>query len=128
MGLFKSYRKQVFLVVAVLFALSYVAAARAAVHQKKSVHKTTIKVKKGKAAPVPDARSPVSLEGEVFNHIKKDDRLSEDDAARYAHIFAFQDVGDFKKANAEIKKLTDHRLMGHVLHQRYVGHDYKATY
>lgn len=54
-------------------------------------------------------------------------RLSDDDAARYAHIFAFQDTGDFTRANAEIEKLTDDRLMGHVLAQRYLSAKYKAT-
>lgn len=55
-------------------------------------------------------------------------RLSEEDAARYAHIFAFQDVGRFAHANAEIEKLEDLRLMGHVLYQRYTSAEYKTTY
>lgn len=55
-------------------------------------------------------------------------RLSDDDSARYAHIFAFQDVGDFTRANAEIEKLGDLRLIGHVLQQRYMSSDYAATY
>ena len=55
-------------------------------------------------------------------------RLSDEDAARYAHIFAFQDTGEFVKANAEILKLTDDRLMGEVLEQRYTNPNYKATY
>ncbi len=55
-------------------------------------------------------------------------RLSDDDAARYAHIFAFQDVGDFARANTEIEKLSDLRLIGHVLQQRYMSADYAASY
>lgn len=55
-------------------------------------------------------------------------RLSDDDAARYAHIFAFQDVGSFAHANTEIEKLEDLRLMGHVLYQRYTSPEYKTTY
>jgi soluble lytic murein transglycosylase len=55
------------------------------------------------------------------------DRLSDENAARYAHIFAFQDSGDFARANAEIEKLTDDRLLGHVLAQRYLSAKYKAT-
>ncbi len=55
-------------------------------------------------------------------------RLSDEDAARYAHIFAFQDVGSFAHANTEIEKLEDLRLMGHVLYQRYTSPDYKTTY
>ncbi|MDF3025013.1 MAG: transglycosylase domain protein, partial [Alphaproteobacteria bacterium] len=55
-------------------------------------------------------------------------RLSDEDAARYAHIFAFQDVGSYSHANEEIAKLDDLRLMGHVLYQRYTSADYRATY
>lgn len=55
-------------------------------------------------------------------------RLSEEDAARYAHIFAFQDVGDITAADREISKLGDRRLMGHVLAQRYLHPDYTASY
>lgn len=55
-------------------------------------------------------------------------RLSEEDAARYAHIFAFQDVGDFKEADDEVAKLGDRRLMGYVLAQRYMHPDYNASY
>lgn len=55
-------------------------------------------------------------------------RLSEEDAARYAHIFAFQDVANFAHADTEIKKLSDKRLMGHVLYQRYMHPDYKTSY
>lgn len=101
-----------------------------ATETKKTAKKTVAKNAPPKK-PEPqkaEIRSPFSLEGQSFSHIKKDFRLSEDDAARYAHIFAFQDVGDFRKANEEIKKLDDHRLMGHVLYQRYAFKDYKATY
>ncbi|MEZ0224003.1 MAG: lytic transglycosylase domain-containing protein [Alphaproteobacteria bacterium] len=54
-------------------------------------------------------------------------RLPDDDAARYAHIFAFQESGDFTRANTEIEKLNDDRLMGHVLAQRYLSAKYKST-
>ena len=46
--------------------------------------------------------------------------LNEEDIARYQHIFAFQDTGDWNAADEEIKKLHDLRLMGHVLYQRYM--------
>lgn len=55
-------------------------------------------------------------------------RLSDADAARYAHIFAFQDTGAFADADVEIAKLTDRRLMGHVLAQRYLHPDTNASY
>ncbi len=64
----------------------------------------------------------------VFERLNAHRRLSEVDAARYAHIFAFQDIGDFKSADEEIAKLDDRRLLGHVLAQRYLHPDYTATY
>jgi len=69
-----------------------------------------------------------SLLSRMFSHLGSARRLTDEDAARYAHIFAFQDVGDFNKANDEIAKLTDSRLMGSVLGQRYLSPDYTATY
>lgn len=74
------------------------------------------------------AQKEPSLFQRVIGHLGSGVHLSDDDAARYAHIFAFQDVGDFAKANAEIEKLSDFRLMGHVLYQRYMNAHYKATY
>lgn len=68
------------------------------------------------------------LIGRVFNSFSGGKRLSEDDAARYANIFAFQDTGDFAKADVEIAKLADQRLMGHVLYARYLHPEYKSTY
>ena len=127
--------------IAALFAFFYVATAVAAsapspakkpavqLAVKKPARKPGHKaVVKKTVVPKPEIRSLLSLEGQVFNRTRGGDRLMEDDAARYAHIFAFQDVGHFRKANEEIKKLKDHRLMGHVLYQRYAGRDYKATY
>lgn len=90
-----------------------------------------------KAMPVPDAEAkpvaavPVakpSLLDRVFGNLSTSRRLSEDDAARYAHIFAFQNVGNFDRADLEIAKLKDSRLMGHVLFQRYLHPDYRSSY
>ena len=75
-----------------------------------------------------EERSSDSLEGVTFNHISSRARLSSGDAERYAQIFALQDVGNFHKANELIRSLNDHRLMGHVLYQRYMSHSYKPTY
>lgn len=83
-----------------------------------------------KPSTVPAAlldKKPSLLE-RVFSKFSSGRRLSGEDAARYAHIFAFQDTGDFAQANAEIEKLSDMRLMGHVLQQRYLGPGYRATY
>ncbi|MCE9508009.1 MAG: lytic transglycosylase domain-containing protein [Alphaproteobacteria bacterium] len=125
-----------------LFALSSavtaVAAPASSTVKKPAAHKAAPKAQKSKAvrkppvkkveAPKPEVLSPFSLDGQVFKRSRGGDRLTDDDAARYAHVFAFQDVGNFRKANEEIKKLKDHRLMGHVLFQRFTGRDYKATY
>jgi soluble lytic murein transglycosylase-like protein len=69
-----------------------------------------------------------SLLDRMFGKLGAARRLSDEDAARYAHIFAFQDVGQFLKANDEIAKLSDFRLLGHVLWQRYTSPGYKSTY
>jgi soluble lytic murein transglycosylase-like protein len=75
-----------------------------------------------------ESRSAYSLENRSYHHIGAAAKLSEEDAARYAQIFAFQDVGNYSKANDDIGKLEDHRLMGHVLYQRYMNKNYTATY
>lgn len=46
--------------------------------------------------------------------------LSLEDAERYRRIFALQEDGQWKKANALIKQLDDDILMGNVLAQRYL--------
>lgn len=72
------------------------------------------------------AISPVPTEKPIFTGAQ---RLSAQDAARYAHIFAFQDIGDWPAADREIAKLSDMRLMGHVLEQRYMHPTaYRASY
>jgi len=46
--------------------------------------------------------------------------LSTDNADIYRKIFALQEAGDWKQADALTGKLTDSRLTGHVLLQRYM--------
>ena len=46
--------------------------------------------------------------------------LSQDDATRYARIFALQTGGKWRAADREIKRLEDRILLGHVLAQRYL--------
>lgn len=79
------------------------------------------------AVSVVPAQRP-SIFSRVFGHISAGKRLHEHDAARYAHIFAFQDTGDFARADAEIVKLDDDRLIGHVMYQRYMHPKYVASY
>lgn len=70
--------------------------------------------------------APVPAEKPVFFGAE---RLSAEDAARYAHIFAFQEIGNWPAADHEISKLSDLRLMGHVLEQRYMHPTaYRASY
>lgn len=46
--------------------------------------------------------------------------LSAQDQELYALIFRKQEAGDMKTAKRAIEKLSDQRLMGHVLYQRYM--------
>jgi len=46
--------------------------------------------------------------------------LGAGDARRYAKIFRLQKAGHMREADAEIARLTDRVLMGHVLFQRYM--------
>ncbi len=48
------------------------------------------------------------------------DVLGQDDVRRYRQLFAFQQVGDWRRADAVIATLDDRMLMGHVLAQRYL--------
>ncbi len=55
--------------------------------------------------------------------------LSATDAMIYRRIFALQEAGDFDAADAQIAKLDDHLLDGHVLFQRYMHPSaYRSTY
>jgi len=55
-------------------------------------------------------------------------QLGEEDADRYRRIFALQDHADWEAADGEIHRLTDKRLLGYVLRQRYLHPDRKASY
>jgi soluble lytic murein transglycosylase len=46
--------------------------------------------------------------------------LSKADAALYKTVFEAQKQGDIKKADAALKQISDLRLMGHILSQRYL--------
>ena len=46
--------------------------------------------------------------------------LSSADVERYRRIFALQEDGNWRQADAIIRRLDDRRLMGHVLAQRYL--------
>ncbi|WP_247872444.1 lytic transglycosylase domain-containing protein [Azospirillum sp. TSO35-2] len=55
-------------------------------------------------------------------------QLTEEDADRYRRIFALQERADWDAADAEIGRLTDRRLIGYVLRQRYLHPDRRASY
>lgn len=55
-------------------------------------------------------------------------QLSPEDVLRYRRIFALQESGSWEAADREIAGLRDRRLMGHVLRQRYLHPDRKATW
>ncbi|MBP2303282.1 lytic transglycosylase domain-containing protein [Azospirillum picis] len=55
-------------------------------------------------------------------------QLGEEDAERYRRIFALQERADWSGADAEMEKLTDRRLVGYVLRQRYLHPDRRAAY
>lgn len=54
--------------------------------------------------------------------------LGEEDAARYRRIFALQQGAEWDAADAEIDQLSDKRLLGYVLRQRYLHPDRRARY
>lgn len=58
----------------------------------------------------------------------RDAMLDEAEVRHYRAIFELQERGDWDSADAEIRALTDKRLLGHVLRQRYLHPDRKASW
>lgn len=54
--------------------------------------------------------------------------LSGEQAKLYARIFEVQALGDISGADDLIVKIRDHRLMGHVLYQRYMHPSYASSF
>ena len=54
--------------------------------------------------------------------------LSVEDADRYRQIFELQSDGQFYEAETDVGWLTDHRLLGHVLAERYLSPSYRTSY
>jgi soluble lytic murein transglycosylase len=50
------------------------------------------------------------------------------DADRYRQIFDLQDDGKFREAEVVLGWVDDHRLVGHVLAQRYLSAGYRTSY
>ena len=78
---------------------------------------------------IPDTIDPNPLDTLLSSLITPSTSLSADDKARYQDIFALQEQGNWKQADQRINALTDRRLLGHVLFQRYMHPtDYRSTY
>ena len=50
------------------------------------------------------------------------------DADRYRQIFDLQRAGQFREAEAILGWVNDHRLLGHVMAQRYLSPSYRTSY
>ena len=71
-----------------------------------------------KLLPIPESKAD-----------KDEKPLSSVNAALYRKIFMLQEQGDMEKADEYIAKLTDHRLRGHYLYQRYMHPTaYRSSY
>lgn len=55
-------------------------------------------------------------------------QLDDEDVQRYRRIFSLQERGEWDSAEVEIQQLSDQRLLGYVLRQRYLHPDRKAGY
>ena len=77
----------------------------------------------GAGAPAAEPVNTAALDPEIQAPGKEaplPEVLTAEDAARYTKIFALQEAGKWPAADHEIGKLSDRRLMGHVLAQRYL--------
>lgn len=59
---------------------------------------------------------------------KSAEALSARDSEIYRRIFAAQAQGDWDTANENLRKVSDLRLRGHVLYQRFMHPSYKASF
>ncbi len=78
------------------------------------------------AAPADGSLVVIPAAGGAMAHASSHERLrlpqvlSDQDAGLYREIFSLQKSGKWKAADVRIARLTDRRLMGHVLGQRYM--------
>ena len=73
------------------------------------------------AGPIPDAaKMAVMPAAPQLGRSELPRVLSEPDAALYRAIFALQKKGKWGAADKQIRQLSDQRLMGHLLAQRYL--------
>lgn len=83
---------------------------------------------------LPDAGAPAPPGHVRLDHLLVPDaaddpaQLSSEQVEQYRRIFALQDRGEWSAADDAIKRLSDKRLLGHVLLHRYLHPDRKASY
>ncbi len=96
----------------------------------------------GNVAPIPPRKPELARPAEIaqtseakpapardLRNVEYPDKaLSLADAKIYKAVFAYQEQGKFTAADRQLSRLHDHRLMGHVLYQRYMHPDYKAGF
>lgn len=63
----------------------------------------------------------------LFNNVVFATVLSKSDKANYQQIFVLQKKGQYKKADALIKKLSSKVLQGYILYDRYFSSAYKTS-
>jgi soluble lytic murein transglycosylase-like protein len=76
----------------------------------------------GETAALPPVGAPVD------GSVALPQPLGAADADRYRLIFGLQDQGLWSAADRQIAKLTDNRLLGHVLAERYTSPTFRASY
>jgi len=83
------------------------------------------------AKPAPEALRPWSLTDPVLltDEVQaQDHQMPPADARRYRRVFELQAEADWDRADREIARIQDQRLMGHVLHQRLMHPSYRAGF
>ena len=77
----------------------------------------------------PAAGNSKRSHSDIVDAASKDESpISAKQAQIYAQIFNAQRYGRWEQADAQIIKLKDKRLLGHVLYQRYMHPSYKSTF
>ncbi|MFP4313440.1 MAG: lytic transglycosylase domain-containing protein [Alphaproteobacteria bacterium] len=92
-----------------------------------SVPKPDIKPVLVSEFPVPAKKPELSQKRSALKSFSKQDvasnpidPISKQQAQIYKRIFAFQAAGNIARADEELRHITDERLLGHVLFQRYM--------
>lgn len=79
------------------------------------------------AYPLP-ASAGIFFPAQGAGRIWSPEVLDGNDRETYRKLFAATERGDFKQADRLAAQLRDKRLMGHVLHAKYLGPHYRTSY